>query len=806
MDKRLFLPIILFSSAAVLSGCSSEDGSAEPSPTPSPMPTQAPTAEVSPTTDPVAEPSPSILPPLDLTISQIPTIRLLDQGQMQAALGFSSEQQVSFDIVNQADLPLGVAADVDDQGLLTLSYDGNQSQEFSLLVQVSVGQQAVRVPVPVSIQTDPLYSQQWHLRNLGQHAFSQMAATPGFDLNMGDLLARGFDGRTVKVMVNDSGLEIGHPDLRDNILPGRSFNFLNYTSDPTPAEIWGDHGTSVAGLIAASAFNGIGGRGVAPRASLMGTNWLESQDLAYWVASHGFIADLDEYGNYYHSLDAQVINMSYGYLPPMPVAFAADEHEVIEEVMQFATEFNHLGLGLSYIKAAGNDFFGLGLGALAFGYPLAGVDDEYGMLGDSDEELEPELALLLWARGVDPRLGAVNINLEPEIASFYSTTVGALSADANRPRASYSSTGSALWVSAFGGEEGVDEPAMITTDLTGCDRGYASESDENLVFNINALEEFPNPGCDFVSDFNGTSSAAPLVSGVVALIKQANPSLNWREVRHILAATARQVDTDFEAIEIETGREGQTFVAEDAWVENAAGYHFHNWYGFGLVDASAAVDMAINFAAEQRFAELQAVVAAFEPEQQELLEPVAWHRAQQQGDEELLPILPELPEALAWLEDDGQALSLTVDVGDDLFVEGVQLHFTMLHDRASDLAIRLRSPAGTESLILNPRTLIVGEALLDDYLEPWGSYFLDTRLLTNAFYGESSQGKWQVRFYDTNGGDFEFLAWGASLQDLDEDSDFDDLEFGDFLVSIPNPEEPAMLFDAQLIVYGHEKE
>ena len=39
----------------------------------------------------------------------------------------------------------------------------------------------------------------------------------------------------------------------------------------------GDHGTSVAGIINSVGWNNIGGRGVAPEASLIGYNWLDHQ-------------------------------------------------------------------------------------------------------------------------------------------------------------------------------------------------------------------------------------------------------------------------------------------------------------------------------------------------------------------------------------------------------------------------------------------------------------------------------------------------------------------------------------------------
>jgi subtilisin family serine protease len=69
-------------------------------------------------------------------------------------------------------------------------------------------------------------------------------------------------GRNVLVAVIDSGVEAGHPDLagqvtqRENFVDGQVY----------AAE---DHGTAVAGVIAARAGNGVGIEGVAPNAHLM---------------------------------------------------------------------------------------------------------------------------------------------------------------------------------------------------------------------------------------------------------------------------------------------------------------------------------------------------------------------------------------------------------------------------------------------------------------------------------------------------------------------------------------------------------
>ncbi|MDO5101954.1 MAG: S8 family serine peptidase [Lautropia sp.] len=75
---------------------------------------------------------------------------------------------------------------------------------------------------------------------------------------------------------------------------------------------------------------------------------------------------------------------------------------------------------------------------------------------------------------------------------------------------------------------------------------------------------------EYVS-FSGTSSAAPMVSGVIAMMLQANPALSWRDVRLILARTARRVDPQ-----------------HPGW-RQSGGLPFNHLYGFGLVDAHAAV-------------------------------------------------------------------------------------------------------------------------------------------------------------------------------------------------------------------------
>lgn len=70
-------------------------------------------------------------------------------------------------------------------------------------------------------------------------------------------------GRGVKVAVIDSGIQANHPDLAGQLIINKNFVVGQN-------EVAEDHGTGVAGVIAAKSGNGIGIAGVAPGARLMG--------------------------------------------------------------------------------------------------------------------------------------------------------------------------------------------------------------------------------------------------------------------------------------------------------------------------------------------------------------------------------------------------------------------------------------------------------------------------------------------------------------------------------------------------------
>ncbi|MCY3859608.1 MAG: S8 family serine peptidase [Gammaproteobacteria bacterium] len=524
---------------------------------------------------------------------------------------------------------------------------------------------------------DPLFGHQWPLRNEGQSAFAAAGGTPEEDLRMSDVLATGTPtGDGVNVAVVDTGLEICHPDLAENVVDGGSFNFK---ANPENGKAWhnadfvdpyfpdsrGDHGTTVAGIIAADADNGLGIRGVAPAVNLFGFNFLSEQ-----------CCEEDALGGSNASPNSEqidVFNMSYG-------TFGSQYNEPDNNIVRYGTSQLRRGLGAIYVKAAGNAF----RSCLHFEHQVHALTGCSSSHGDSLNDLP------------------------------YAIVVGALNATGGR--ASYSSAGSNLWVSAPAGEYGVSDPATVTTDQYGRERGYSSRNFPGLARNTSL-----DPFGDYYSNFNGTSAAAPHVSGVVALLLEEEPNLTWRDVKHILASTARRPgglvnpSTD---IRVVIGRELATFYRD--WITNAAGFEFHNHFGFGVVD----VDAAISFLRD-----------GFMPDSL--------------GDQSLTDWFTVSSDGLQIPDHDGAGIEqqLNLDLPTGTNIEAIQLHVAGSHENLVDLSIELESPSGTQS-VLNP---VFNETLA-------GQQTLDWRLLSNTFYGESPRGDWTLRIVDAAEGDVGTLS------------------------------------------------
>lgn len=619
--------------------------------------------------------------------------------------------------------------------------DSATSIEYTVSDGALSNKAMLTIAAPVS---DPLAYQQWHLNNTGQAAFALnldaikvflikeagftaeraeewLAArvdptilAPGEDMNVVAAFSQGVTGEGSIAVVVDSGLEVSHEDLVANVLANRSLNMmpgaLNIT-DPTSTNETGDHGTSVAGLIAATGWNSLGGRGVAPNTKLIGMNYLNAQTDLNNALSHGIPGS-----GITENEALTVFNRSYGISYPAVIAY--DELE--EAVQSYSALALRNGLGAVNTKSSGNSFRRPGNNSWA-----GAVCDDANTFG----------------------LTCLNGNFEPSQNTPFYFSIAAV--NSNGKHTSYSTAGANVLVSAPAGEYGELAPAMVTTDQMTCLRGYSgfpavdaggwAEYDEAFTpFNFPGHPE--NASCNYTSTFNGTSSAAPNAAGVISLIHSANPQLSYRDIKDILVKTSTKVDPANAAVELDVG--GSKFIAHDGWVENAAGYAHNNLYGFGRVDAGAAVNMAKAYSAslpEQIITEWTAVGTINEADSL----------------------------ALVIADNNATGAVQTIEVADDVTIEGVQFAFDvanaeLLSDSwpsqttaGIDLAIEVTSPSGTRSVLLSSKQAIV-EPTFDFANGYYEGYILkNVVFLSNAFYGEDAKGTWTVKLVDTNGADLD---------------------------------------------------
>ena len=110
-----------------------------------------------------------------------------------------------------------------------------------------------------NLPNDPLFGNQWHLKN-----------SFGVDINVVDAWNNGYSGEGVTVAMVDDGLQRTHPDISPNYFADGSYDFNEYDPYPDP-HAGDDHGTSAGGVAAAKNNNGVCGTGAAPNAKLSGT-------------------------------------------------------------------------------------------------------------------------------------------------------------------------------------------------------------------------------------------------------------------------------------------------------------------------------------------------------------------------------------------------------------------------------------------------------------------------------------------------------------------------------------------------------
>ncbi|KQN89779.1 hypothetical protein ASE95_16480 [Sphingomonas sp. Leaf231] len=349
-----------------------------------------------------------------------------------------------------------------------------------------------------------------------------------------------YTGKGVKVGIYDSGVQYEHWDLAANYDASMHLKIggKTYDGDYTPQA--GPHGTAVAGLIAA-ARNGKGTVGIAYESSITGVNLFDPYSGG--GRDPGIFVNATDKTLLFEAIRQtakfDVVNHSWGGGPKYDSSgdrnVAGTYAYNMTRAMTFAAETGRDGLGTINVMAAGND----------------GRDTQ----GQGDR----------------------NDRHVVEVAAYRESDGSA---------SSYSSRGAALLVSAPSDEAtDLGGRGIVTTDVLGR-HGYNTAVD-------------PGGKLDHTDAFGGTSAASPITAGVVTLILDANENLGWRDVKNILAASAKlpvAFDTPPTA-QVEGGFTNalneSTFAvvgSGNGW--NGGGHHYSTDYGYGAIDAYNAVRMA----------------------------------------------------------------------------------------------------------------------------------------------------------------------------------------------------------------------
>ena len=212
--------------------------------------------------------------------------------------------------------------------------------------------------------------------------------------------------------------------------------------------------------------------------------------------------------------------------------------------------------------------------------------------------------------------------------------------------------------------------------------------------------------------FSGTSASAPIVSGVVALMLEANPNLGYRDVQEILAYSSRNPKST---------SAGWQNNGADNW--NGGGLSVSHDYGFGLVDARAAVRLAETWT-RQRTASNLVTVSGSNTNNVSI--------------------------------NDHVYSTSTINISSPIEIDRVDVHVDIKHTWVGDLTIELISPDGTNSLLAN--------LPINQPLNQYRLIDLDFTFDSVQFWGEDGVGDWTLRIRDNASLDTGYLDdWTLTL-------------------------------------------
>jgi subtilisin family serine protease len=382
----------------------------------------------------------------------------------------------------------------------------------------------IMAAAPLYKPTDDRYGEQWYLFHRANavdlapksHVFAEQA----WDITRG--------ARSVVIAITDDSFDLAHPDLQGNGKIVAPRDLKNQDALPIPTADYENHGTAVAGVALAEE-TGKGIVGIAPGCSLMP------------IQTTGFLDDtsIEQMFDWAIAQGADVISCSWS---PAAVYFPLSRR--ISRAINRAATQGRNGKGCVVLFSAGNA-----------NRPIEGQVEESGWARNLIK------GVTLWLSG---------FAIHPDVITVSACT-------SLNQKAAYSNWGSHISVAAPSNNappnmalsEGTFETgppirtsligrSVLTSDRTG-EAGYTP---------------------DDYTGFGGTSSACPLVAGIVGLMLSVNPDLTATEVKQLLQTTTDKiVDKDPDP------QLGKTYGTYDS-----KGHSL--WFGHGKVNAYQAVKAA----------------------------------------------------------------------------------------------------------------------------------------------------------------------------------------------------------------------
>jgi subtilisin-like proprotein convertase family protein len=567
-----------------------------------------------------------------------------------------------------------------------------------------------------------------------------------------DLVNDGIRGRNVRVGVIDDGLELNHLDLQGNLAD--VFEHHAYDLEPqTPTpqnpnppprvkatngqavnhqQIYNNaHGTNMAGIIGAVTNNNLGVSGVAPNCKLIGVRALSDFEDEFG-AFLPVPTDNDQplQGDLIAPMADVLFAAAYLFLYNDNAGFSFNGHIVYpgtpdeNQLPTFGDSNSGITLPIKNNSWGAPDFATFaGPGPEVAGVTVSGVTLQTGVRRKSVEEGRNGLGTIFVHPSGNGRVGRIeNANSDGWSNAREVICVGALALPQARhfdsPTAdhcsTYSEPGSCVMISAPGGGPYIvgkgnraydglyytaiatqASLALTTTDYSGFIPADPDGDPPRFqdFFGINhSGENGDYSDGAFTKRSIGTSSAAAVVSGVIALMLEANPRLSWLDVQNILIRTAKNhIDPLAYALDptdptpilnlfngVDTADPQDVVTIDRDWKKNGGHLWFNHKYGAGMVNARGAVDMALSGA---------------------LLPPQTQHLKIEAEDGNP----KDLPDATANGTGTPYDIRFNASGPPDFVITHVTVHFDKITTNSvGDLFIKLIAPSGMESILMEP--------------------------------------------------------------------------------------------------------